>query len=290
MADLQHIKIMCFGQDTPSDHPDFFAHDSGKILLQIGTDGAAFLRAAGFEPEMVCGPNVLAMTSPCDNAHALDRLAEVLHALDFHPGHSAPTPPAHLLPAPGNAACTIAEALLCPARQVPMTLADACGKTAVEYIWAYPPGVPLVAPGEEITPEFLTACQAQDCTTVCAGMSGASLFCNERKAPLEGSSRAAGEGWPGVACNIVPPSHPSVTFGDSAPLLELRATSPVPGESVLKGSLLPVQFCVTAKRHGRTMFAPTSYRTFSCAPCMIFPLTIYPIPCTINIILKCIKG
>ena len=160
VADLQHIKIMCFGQDTPSDHPDFFAHDSGKILLQIGADGAAFLRAAGFEPEMVCGPNVLAMTSPCDNAHALDRLAEVLHALDSHPGHSAPTPPAHLLPAPGNAACTIAEALLRPARQVPMTLADACGKTAVEYIWAYPPGVPLVAPGEEITPEFLTACQA----------------------------------------------------------------------------------------------------------------------------------
>ena len=30
---------------------------------------------------MVCGPNVLAMTSPCDNTHALDRLAEVLHAL-----------------------------------------------------------------------------------------------------------------------------------------------------------------------------------------------------------------
>ena len=68
-----------FGQDALADHPDFFAHDSGKILLQIGAEGAAFLRAGGFEPEMVCGPNVLAMTSPCDNTHALDRLAEVLH-------------------------------------------------------------------------------------------------------------------------------------------------------------------------------------------------------------------
>ncbi len=158
VADLPHINILCFGRDTLANHPDFYAHDSGKILLQIGTNGAAFLRAGGFEPEMVCGPNVLAMTSPCDNAYALDRLADVLHALNLQPGRSAPTPPAHLLPAPGNAVCTIAEALLRPARVLP--LADAGGETAAEYIWAYPPGVPLAAPGETITQEFLTACRA----------------------------------------------------------------------------------------------------------------------------------
>lgn len=156
VADLQHIKIMCFGQDALDEHSNYFSHDSGKILLQIGAEGAAFLRASGFEPEMVCGPNVLAMTSPCDNAYALDRLAEALHVLDFQTVHT-PTPPAYILPAPGTARCTIAEALLRPAREVPMT--DACGQTAAEYIWAYPPGVPLVAPGEEITPEFLTACR-----------------------------------------------------------------------------------------------------------------------------------
>ena len=150
---------MCFGQDALADHPDFFAHDSGKILLQIGAEGAAFLRASGFEPEMVCGPNVLAMTSPCDNTHALDRLAEVLHHWDDSPFRIAPAPPAHLLPAPGNATCTITEALLRSARQIPMTMADACGETAAEYIWAYPPGVPLVAPGETITPEFLASCR-----------------------------------------------------------------------------------------------------------------------------------
>ena len=159
VADLHNIKVMCFGQDALADHPDFFAHDSGKILLQIGAEGAAFLRASGFEPEMVCGPNVLAMTSPCDNTHALDRLAEVLHHWDDSPSRIAPAPPAHLLPAPGNATCTIAEALLRPARQIPMTMADACGETAAEYIWAYPPGVPLVAPGETITPEFLASCR-----------------------------------------------------------------------------------------------------------------------------------
>ena len=37
---------------------------------------------------------------------------------------------------------------------------DAVGETAAEYLWAYPPGVPLVAPGEEVTAELVTACRA----------------------------------------------------------------------------------------------------------------------------------
>ena len=155
VKDLQKTKVMCFGRDALDAHPCFFAHDSGKILLQIGTEGAAYLRADGFEPEMVCGPNVLAMTSPCDEENALDRLAAVLHAWDEQA--VPPAPAAHILLPPGAARCTIAEALLRPAHTVP--LADAAGETAAEYIWAYPPGVPLLAPGEEVTPEFLAACR-----------------------------------------------------------------------------------------------------------------------------------
>ena len=34
------------------------------------------------------------------------------------------------------------------------------GRTAAEYVWAYPPGVPLLAPGEEVTPAFAAAVQA----------------------------------------------------------------------------------------------------------------------------------
>ena len=135
---------------------DFFAFDDGKILLRIGAAGAAQLRAAGFEPEMVCGPNVLAMTSPCDDGDALDRLAAWLGERDA----AAPPPPraGALLPAPGPARCTIAEALDRPAATMP--LAEAVGKTAAEYVWAYPPGVPLVAPGEQVTDAFVEAAGA----------------------------------------------------------------------------------------------------------------------------------
>lgn len=154
-AEFQNIKVLCHGGDTAAEH-GFFAHDSGKILLQIGAEGAAYLRANGFEPEMVYGPDVLAMTSPCDHEDILDVLAEVLHTWDITA--QPPTLAAAILPPPGRAVCTIAEAQLRPAH--PVDLADACGETAAEYIWAYPPGVPLIAPGEEVTAAFVQACAA----------------------------------------------------------------------------------------------------------------------------------
>ena len=150
---LQNTRILCCGADAP--HPDFFAHDAGKLLLQIGAAGAAYLRENGFEPEMVCGPNVLAMTSPCDAEDALDRLADVLAAWDKTTAPPAAAP--HILPAPGAVRCTIGAALLRPSRIVPMQ--SAVGQTAAEYLWAYPPGVPLIAPGEEVTAALAAACE-----------------------------------------------------------------------------------------------------------------------------------
>src|SRR5699024_36271 len=59
------------------------------------------------------------------------------------------------LPPPGPAVCPPAEALARPRRLCP---ADrAVGAVAAEYVWAYPPGVPLLAPGERITPAFAAA-------------------------------------------------------------------------------------------------------------------------------------
>ena len=145
----QNIPVLGISPDRDA----CFGYDDGKILLRIGQAGAAALRDAGFEPEMVCGPNVLAMTSPCDGEEALDRLAEVLDCWDA----AAPPPPAAaaILPPPGPAELPIGQALLRPRQAVP--LAQAVGRTAAEYVWAYPPGVPLLAPGERVTPAFTEA-------------------------------------------------------------------------------------------------------------------------------------
>lgn len=153
VRNLRHTPILCHGADTLQNHPDFYAFDAGKILLRMGSRGAAFLRQNGFEPEMVRGDDVLAMTSPCDAPDTLPRLAQVLQKWDDTAQKMQG--PALTLPHPGRAVLPIGQAVLQGSRPLPMQ--QAAGRISAEYIWAYPPGVPLLAPGEEITPEFLTA-------------------------------------------------------------------------------------------------------------------------------------
>ena len=162
VRNLRHTPILCHGADTLQNHPDIYAFDAGKILLRMGSRGAEFLRQNGFEPEMVRGDDVLAMTSPCDAADTLPRLAQVLQKWD-DTAQNLPSP-ALTLPHPGRAALPIGQAVLQGSRTLPMQ--QAAGRISAEYIWAYPPGVPLLAPGEEITPQFLTAaCNLQNAGT-----------------------------------------------------------------------------------------------------------------------------
>ena len=49
--------------------------------------------------------------------------------------------------------CSLEEAAQAPGGL--SFLYDAMGKVCGEYIWAYPPGIPLIAPGEEITPPLV---------------------------------------------------------------------------------------------------------------------------------------
>ena len=165
VAGLSRLRVFCHGADVLARHPACFAHDPGKILLDgsgaglTGVRLADALRDRGFELEMVCGDLVLAMTSPCDADDALDRLAEALQEIDAGapdgPGqavsHPAPPPP-------GEAVYSIARALELPAVLHP--LAEAEGQVAAEFVWAYPPGVPLIVPGERISRRVLEACTA----------------------------------------------------------------------------------------------------------------------------------
>ena len=78
------------------------------------------------------------------------RLAEALLALDEAAGPNE-EPPAEPLPAyelPPRR-MSLEEAAMAPGGLT--FLYDGIGKVCGEYIWAYPPGIPLVTPGEEIT-------------------------------------------------------------------------------------------------------------------------------------------
>ena len=137
---------------------------------------------------MTRGSLVLAMTSLCDDEDALDRLAQALLEIDRQAagkrkeqgtaaeggraedqGKEAVSGDFHaaLLRLKPTAVCTLAEAAGQESEMVPLN--RAAGRICAEYLYFYPPGIPVLAPGEVITRCHL------DLLT-CAGEEGAGLY------------------------------------------------------------------------------------------------------------------
>lgn len=154
---LRHLRVLCHGQDLLSRHPEFFSFDAGKILVDTaqtnltGPQLAQALRQRGMEPEMTAPHGVLAMTSCCDLSETLTSFADALLEIDGACGPREQTAPM-TMPALPPVRCTIAQARCLPA--VSLSLAEAVGRTMAESVWAYPPGIPLVVPGEQLTSEI----------------------------------------------------------------------------------------------------------------------------------------
>lgn len=156
---LRHLKVPGHGGDPLSAHPTFFGLDPGKLILSCrgtsltGPRLASLLRETyHLEMEMAMGDYALAMTSICDTGEGFGRLAAALLDIDgqltrqsLPPAPAAyPLPPARLL---------MQEALALPGRMHP--LPSCAGGISREFVWAYPPGIPLLVPGEEVTPSLL---------------------------------------------------------------------------------------------------------------------------------------
>ena len=151
---LARLRVLCHGADSPAAHPAFFAFDPGKLVISTRYAGKTggwlkdrLREEYGIELEMAMGDYSLAMTSDCDEDRDLDRLARALLEIDREL-EAAPCPPDQpFLPLPqvvlDPAAARQQETELCD-------LAQAQGRLAGEMVWAYPPGVPLLVPGERI--------------------------------------------------------------------------------------------------------------------------------------------
>jgi arginine/lysine/ornithine decarboxylase len=157
---LKHLKILCHGSDTPDRHPAFFGFDPGKLVVRTrGTDlsGPALMSLLRsehrIELEMACADYAVALTSICDEAESFRRLADALLDIDgkvrarpYDGGGSADSRlPFQALP-PYEAAAL---------EGVSVSPDAAEGMMSLEYVWAYPPGIPLVVPGEIIGTEMI---------------------------------------------------------------------------------------------------------------------------------------
>ncbi|MEG1190977.1 MAG: aminotransferase class I/II-fold pyridoxal phosphate-dependent enzyme [Oscillospiraceae bacterium] len=174
VAPLQNIKIpghsqlfdcqkqkSCPGyQKKGIESPEIYGFDRSKIIISVeGTDttGVAVfneLRSRfGLECELAAGGYALAMTGLLDTEDSIRRLGRALCVLDGETRLTLPRLPQKQPKIP-PARLGISEALSSPRKK--LALRDAQGKISAEYVWAYPPGIPLVTPGEELTSELLT--------------------------------------------------------------------------------------------------------------------------------------
>jgi len=145
----------------PEDLCRDFALDPTRLTVNVqgagfgGPEAAAFLREQGVQPEMADPANVVFILTVGDDAATAEGLVGALAALAAarKPGRGSrkvpealPLPPLRLPPR---------EAVFAPRERVP--LARARNRIAGEEIVPYPPGIPLLNPGEEITPEVIEA-------------------------------------------------------------------------------------------------------------------------------------
>lgn len=169
---LKNLKYLKIYDKSDTD----FDYDIGKIVISTtnanisGTKLAEILRNNyQIETEMTYSDYVIAMTSVCDTEKAFDMLSDALISIDSELSKGADTervPLKNLYTGKNFNAC---ELYKFNKETIPFQNSEF--RTSAEYIWAYPPGIPLIVPGEIISKElinyieYLSACKVEIMST-----------------------------------------------------------------------------------------------------------------------------
>lgn len=155
--DLKFLRLAGHGKEAGASYPGIFALDPAKIVISTRNSALTGVELKEklaeqyhIELEMALDHYAVAMTGLGTDDAMPETLARALLELDEAYG------PAQEEPAP------LEQVTQLPPRRMPLEeaartaggltfLYDAMGKVCGEYIWAYPPGIPLITPGEEIT-------------------------------------------------------------------------------------------------------------------------------------------
>lgn len=166
-ANLKKIKIL--SEDGAEAAGRMFGRDCSKIIISAGDESGRWLAGVlreryHLEPEMEAAGYVVALTSAADTDEGFARLLQALKETDDElcakeaAGDTAETREADAkehLPMRREAVMTIARALRCSTATAALDGSE--GLVSAEYIYLYPPGVPMIVPGEKIDRELLDA-------------------------------------------------------------------------------------------------------------------------------------
>ena len=169
---LKNLKYLKIYDKSDTD----FDYDIGKIVISTantnisGTKLAEILRNNyQIETEMAYSDYVIAMTSVCDTEKVFDMLSDALISIDSELSKGADTervPLKNLYTGKNFNACELYKF-----NKETILFQNSEFRTSAEYIWAYPPGIPLIVPGEIISKElinyieYLSACKVEIMST-----------------------------------------------------------------------------------------------------------------------------
>jgi arginine/lysine/ornithine decarboxylase len=147
---MQHLQLL----DVPG-------MDESKILVSVQQTGISGRELSGIlretyhiELEMACSTYVCAITTVGDTKESMERLLNAFLKIDRQIGREGKSSRKRIpeidMVLPAEAVCTIFETEEIPKETCP--LGQAVGRISGEFIHLYPPGIPILAPGERIYP------------------------------------------------------------------------------------------------------------------------------------------
>ena len=152
IAGLRHLKVFGHGSLAGKRPSGVFAWDPSKLIISTRRSALSGVQLERrlrqdyhIELEMCLEEYATAMTGLGTTGADLDRLARALVELDEMAGPGAPAPVSQPEGIPER------RVFLALAAEEPwelVTQEQAAGRAAAEYLWAYPPGIPLITPGE----------------------------------------------------------------------------------------------------------------------------------------------
>ncbi len=141
-------------------HPNNVFFDYGKIIISTlntninGIELAKILRSKyNIETEMACNSYILAMTSICDREEGFKRLLNALFEIDNTLIKNNRISKDVSLTIP-NKMFSVTEAKKLQGKYISIDKSE--GKTSLEYVFAYPPGIPILVPGEVIDKQIIS--------------------------------------------------------------------------------------------------------------------------------------
>ena len=161
--DLQKLRLL-FDPDDDS-RGNMLEYDIGKLVITTygtnltGKALAQLLRERyRIETEMSSAHYVIAMTSVCDTKEGFDRLFDALKEIDNRIQYSEKEICSAMMYEAPEKRFSPCDSWRFEAQNV--SPEQAAGKAAMEYIYAYPPGIPYIVPGEAISQSMIAQIRA----------------------------------------------------------------------------------------------------------------------------------